>query len=102
MGRRRADLVGHEGGNAVGDHACTLTGTDIATAWTENRSVPDKARTWAMSDTDPGPWVERGLSAPRYAVYLAAAAGRRAVALEICEWNVAISAATTSSTWCQA
>ncbi|WP_197022213.1 integrase catalytic domain-containing protein [Candidatus Blastococcus massiliensis] len=38
------DLVGHEGGNAVGDHAYTLTVTDIATGWTENRSVPNKAR----------------------------------------------------------
>jgi len=38
------DLVGHEGGNAVGEHAYTLTVTDIATGWTENRSVPNKAR----------------------------------------------------------
>lgn len=33
------DLVGHEGGNAVGEHAYTLTVIDIATGWTENRSV---------------------------------------------------------------
>jgi hypothetical protein len=32
------DLVGHEGGNAEGEHAYTLTVTDIATGWTENRS----------------------------------------------------------------
>ncbi|MGH7867272.1 MAG: hypothetical protein ACREP9_06460 [Candidatus Dormibacteraceae bacterium] len=38
------DLVGHQGGNAVGDHAYTLTVTDIATGWTENRSVANKAR----------------------------------------------------------
>lgn len=38
------DLVGHEGGNAIGDHACTLTVTDIATGWTENRSVQNKAQ----------------------------------------------------------
>ena len=38
------DLVGHEGGNAIGEHAYTLTVTDIATGWTENRSVPNKAR----------------------------------------------------------
>jgi hypothetical protein len=38
------DLVGHEGGNAVGEHAYTLTVTDIATGWTENRSVPNKAQ----------------------------------------------------------
>ncbi len=38
------DLVGHEGGNAIGDHAYTLTVTDIATGWTENRSVQNKAQ----------------------------------------------------------
>ena len=38
------DLVGHEGGNAQGKHAYTLTVTDIATGWTENRSVPAKTR----------------------------------------------------------
>lgn len=43
------DLVGHEGGNAVGDHAYTLTVTDIATGWTENRSVPNKARKWVVA-----------------------------------------------------
>lgn len=42
------DLVGHEGGNAVGDHCYTLTVTDIATGWTENRSVPNKARRWVI------------------------------------------------------
>lgn len=36
------DLVGHEGGNAAGEHAYTLTVTDIATGWRENRSVPNK------------------------------------------------------------
>jgi hypothetical protein len=30
------------GGNPAGPHAFTLTVTDIATGWTENRSVPDK------------------------------------------------------------
>jgi len=43
------DLVGHEGGNAVGEHAYTLTVTDIATGWTENRSVPNKARKWVIA-----------------------------------------------------
>lgn len=42
------DLVGHEGGNALGEHAYTLTVTDIATGWTENRSVPNKARKWVL------------------------------------------------------
>ncbi|MGW5289033.1 integrase catalytic domain-containing protein [Rhodococcus pyridinivorans] len=46
------DLVGHEGGNAVGDHAYTLTVTDIATGWTENRSVPNKARKWVIAALD--------------------------------------------------
>jgi len=36
------DLVWHDGGNPRGPHAFTLTVTDIATGWTENRSVPDK------------------------------------------------------------
>jgi hypothetical protein len=39
------DLVGHEGGNAIGDHAYTLTVTEIATGWTEYRSVRNKAQT---------------------------------------------------------
>lgn len=33
------DLVGHEGGNAQGEHCYTLSVTDIATGWTKNRSV---------------------------------------------------------------
>src|SRR5215208_5894468 len=37
------DLVGHDGRNPAGPHAFTLTVTDIATGWTENRSVPDKS-----------------------------------------------------------
>jgi hypothetical protein len=48
-GTREVDLVGHEGGNAAGDHAYTLTVTDIATGWTENRSVPNKARKWVIA-----------------------------------------------------
>ena len=43
------DLVGHEGGNAVGEHCYTLTVTDIATGWTENRSVRNKARKWVLA-----------------------------------------------------
>jgi integrase-like protein len=37
------DLVWHDGGNRGGGHAFTLTVTDIATGWTENRSVADKS-----------------------------------------------------------
>lgn len=39
------DLVSHDGGSLWGQHAFTLTVTDIATGWTENRSVPSKAAT---------------------------------------------------------
>jgi hypothetical protein len=38
------DLVAHEGGDAAGQFAYTLTVTDIATGWTENRSVPAKTK----------------------------------------------------------
>jgi Integrase core domain len=37
------DLVWHDGGNRGAGHAFTLTVTDIATGWTENRSVADKS-----------------------------------------------------------
>jgi hypothetical protein len=46
------DLVAHDGGNAAGEHAWTLTVTDIATGWTENRSVPNKARKWVLAALD--------------------------------------------------
>ena len=36
------DLVSHDGGNPLGPFAFTLTVTDVATGWTENRSVPSK------------------------------------------------------------
>ena len=39
------DLVSHDGGSLNGQHAFTLTVTDIATGWTENRSIPSKAAT---------------------------------------------------------
>jgi hypothetical protein len=37
------DLVCHDGGNPAGPHGFRLTVTDIATGWTENRSVASKA-----------------------------------------------------------
>lgn len=46
------DLVSHDGGNAAGEHAWTLTVTDIATGWTENRSVPTKAEKWVLAALD--------------------------------------------------
>ena len=36
------DTVFHDGGIRGGAHAFTLTVTDIATGWTENRSVPER------------------------------------------------------------
>jgi hypothetical protein len=40
------DLVGHEGGNPSGEFCFTLTVTDVATGWTVNRSVKNKAAIW--------------------------------------------------------
>jgi len=42
------DLVGHEGGNSCGEFCFTLTVTDIATGWTINRSVRNKAQRWVL------------------------------------------------------
>jgi hypothetical protein len=42
------DLVGHEGGNSSGEFCFTLTMTDIATGWTLNRSVKNKAARWVL------------------------------------------------------
>lgn len=43
------DLVGHDGGNASGEFCFTLTVTDIATGWTENRAVRNKAQKWVFA-----------------------------------------------------
>ena len=45
------DLVSHDGGNPTGPFAFTLTVTDIATGWTENRSVPSKAAKCVLART---------------------------------------------------
>lgn len=42
------DLVGHEGGNSSGEFCFTLTVTDIATGWTVNRTVKNKAAIWVF------------------------------------------------------
>lgn len=42
------DLVGHEGGNSSGEFCFTLTVTDIATGWTVNRAVRNKAQKWVF------------------------------------------------------
>jgi hypothetical protein len=39
------DLVGHEGGNNTGEFCFTLDVTDIATGWSETRSVKNKVTT---------------------------------------------------------
>lgn len=46
------DLVSHDGGDAAGEHAWTLTVTDIATGWTETRSVRNKAEKWVLAALD--------------------------------------------------
>ena len=46
------DLVGHEGGNSFGEFCFTLTMTDVATGWTVNRSVKNKAAIWVTEAID--------------------------------------------------
>ena len=46
------DLVGHEGGNAIGDFCYTLTVTDVATGWTIVRGIRNKARKWTVEALD--------------------------------------------------
>jgi hypothetical protein len=52
VGFLEIDLVGHEGGNATGKHAYTLTATDVLTGWTINRSVKNKAMIWVVEAID--------------------------------------------------
>ena len=42
------DLVGHDGGHAVGDYCQTLDLTDIATTWTETMAVKNKGQVWVF------------------------------------------------------
>jgi hypothetical protein len=46
------DLVGHEGGDSFGEFCFTLTMTDIATGWTVNRSVRNKAAIFVTEAID--------------------------------------------------
>jgi hypothetical protein len=49
------DTVSHDGGTASGEFCFTLTVTDIATQWTEERALKNKAHRWvkeAMDDVD--------------------------------------------------
>ena len=40
----KIDLVGHEGGNSRGEFGFTLTVTDLATGWTQNRTAINQAQ----------------------------------------------------------
>jgi IS30 family transposase len=42
------DLVAHDGGTAAGDYCHTLDMTDVATGWTEQRAVLNKAEKWVF------------------------------------------------------
>ena len=42
------DLVGHDGGDASGDFCQTLNVTDVASGWTENAAVINKAQVWVF------------------------------------------------------
>ena len=42
------DLVGHDGGDPSGEFAQTLNVTDIATGWTEDQAVKNKAQKWVF------------------------------------------------------
>lgn len=46
------DTVFHDGGHRGGGHAFTLTVTDIATGWTENRSLPDRVAKTVVAALD--------------------------------------------------
>jgi hypothetical protein len=48
LGFVEIDLVGHEGGNASGEHCFTLTVNDIATGWAVNRPAGNKAEKWVF------------------------------------------------------
>ena len=51
----QVDLVGHDGGEAGGDHCYTLTSTDPATGWSEPRAVRNKAGRWTTEALE---WIE--------------------------------------------
>lgn len=43
------DLVAHDGGNASDDYNYTLNCTDIATGWTEQQAIQNKAQIWVFN-----------------------------------------------------
>lgn len=42
------DLVGHDGGDAIGEFAHSLDVTDVCTGWTEVQAVKNKAQVWVF------------------------------------------------------
>jgi hypothetical protein len=42
------DTVSHDGGNVSGEFCFTLTVTDVATQWTEERALKNKAHRWVI------------------------------------------------------
>jgi hypothetical protein len=42
------DLVGHDGGEALGDYIQSLDVTDVCTGWTETQAVRNKAQVWVF------------------------------------------------------
>jgi hypothetical protein len=46
------DTVSHDGGNASGEFCFTLTVTDIASQWTEERALKNKAHRWVREAMD--------------------------------------------------
>jgi hypothetical protein len=43
-----ADTVSHDGGYAAGEHAYTLSLTDVCLCWSEFRALKNKARKWTL------------------------------------------------------
>ncbi|MCW2131217.1 hypothetical protein B0G38_000359 [Arthrobacter sp. VKM Ac-2550] len=61
------DLVAHCGHRLKGEHAWTLTATDIFTGWTENIAIRNRAHKWvvaALSTTAPRPNAADSLPSP--------------------------------------
>lgn len=77
------DLVGHEGGVSSGEFCFTLTMTDIATGWTINRSIKNKAAIWtvkAIEDAiDSAPFPVLGIDSDNGSEFI------NAHLLELCE-----------------
>lgn len=52
VGFAQIDLVAHDGGNPAGEFGQALTLTDVATGWTENRALRNKAQRWVVEALD--------------------------------------------------